>query len=73
VRDDGKPAHIGETLPAKMAAGNPEGSPSDPLTTDPKGDGVSRFGKSENLCDMQYAGPHSSKWHLRYLGLAGKG
>ena len=38
VRSEGKPAHIGETLPAKVAAGNPEGSPSDPLTTDPKGE-----------------------------------
>jgi hypothetical protein len=32
------PAHIGEALPANVAAGNPEGSPSDPVTTDPKGE-----------------------------------
>ena len=32
------PAHIGEALPAYLAAGNPEGSPSDPVTTDPKGE-----------------------------------
>jgi LAGLIDADG endonuclease len=38
ARDGREPAHIGETLPAKVAAGNPEGSPSDPLTTDPKGE-----------------------------------
>ena len=31
------PAHIGEALPPK-AKGNPEGSPSDPVTTDPKGE-----------------------------------
>ncbi len=31
------PAHIGETL-LPSAVGNPEGSPSDPLTTDPKGE-----------------------------------
>jgi hypothetical protein len=33
-----EPAHIGETLPVRVTAGNPEGSPSDPLTTDPKGE-----------------------------------
>ena len=38
ARDGREPAHIGETLPATVAAGNPEGSPSDPLTTDPKGE-----------------------------------
>ena len=38
ARDGREPAHIGETLPALMAAGDPEGSPSDPLTTDPKGE-----------------------------------
>ena len=38
ARDGREPAHIGETLPANVAAGNPEGSPSDPLTTDPKGE-----------------------------------
>jgi hypothetical protein len=31
------PAHIGEALPP-LAKGNPEGSPSDPVTTDPKGE-----------------------------------
>jgi hypothetical protein len=31
------PAHIGEALPP-IAKGNPEGSPSDPVTTDPKGE-----------------------------------
>jgi hypothetical protein len=37
ARDGREPAHIGETrLP--LAAGDPEGSPSDPLTTDPKGE-----------------------------------
>ena len=38
VRSDREPAHIGEALPAHVAAGNPEGSPSDPVTTDPKGE-----------------------------------
>ncbi len=37
ARDDREPAHIGETL-LPLAEGNPEGSPSDPLTTDPKGE-----------------------------------
>jgi hypothetical protein len=37
VRDGREPAHIGETL-LPAAVGNPEGSPSDPLTTDPKGE-----------------------------------
>ena len=37
VRGGREPAHIGETLLSK-AEGNPEGSPSDPLTTDPKGE-----------------------------------
>jgi hypothetical protein len=31
------PAHIGEALPP-LAKGNPEGSPSDPVATDPKGE-----------------------------------
>jgi hypothetical protein len=31
------PAHIGETL-SPCAEGDPEGSPSDPVTTDPKGE-----------------------------------
>ena len=38
VRGGREPAHIGEALPASTAAGNPEGSPSDPVTTDPKGE-----------------------------------
>ena len=38
MRGGREPAHIGETLPAVKAAGDPEGSPSDPLTTDPKGE-----------------------------------
>jgi hypothetical protein len=38
VRSGRVPAHIGETLPADVAAGNPEGSLRDPLTTDPKGE-----------------------------------
>ena len=38
VRSDREPAHFGEALPAVVAAGNPEGSPSDPVTTDPKGE-----------------------------------
>ena len=38
VRSGRVPAHIGEALPANVAAGNPEGSPSDPVTTDPKGE-----------------------------------
>jgi LAGLIDADG endonuclease len=37
VRDGRKPAHIGEAL-LPSAVGNPEGSPSDPVTTDPKGE-----------------------------------
>ena len=38
ARSGREPAHIGEALPATPAAGNPEGSPSDPVTTDPKGE-----------------------------------
>jgi LAGLIDADG endonuclease len=38
ARDGREPAHIGETLTARVAAGDPEGSPRDPLTTDPKGE-----------------------------------
>jgi hypothetical protein len=38
ARGGREPAHIGEALPAVTAAGNPEGSPSDPVTTDPKGE-----------------------------------
>ena len=37
VRSGRAPAHIGEALPTSVA-GNPEGSPSDPVTTDPKGE-----------------------------------
>lgn len=53
------PAHIGEALPP-LAKGNPEGSPSDPVTTDPKGEaGRGRF--AADGCDLQYAGPHHDK------------
>ena len=38
ARGGREPAHIGETLLPTLAKGNPEGSPSDPLTTDPKGE-----------------------------------
>jgi hypothetical protein len=38
VRGGREPAHIGETLLSISTKGNPEGSPSDPLTTDPKGE-----------------------------------
>jgi LAGLIDADG endonuclease len=42
------PAHIGEALPvADAMAGNPEGSPSDPVTTDPKGE-ARRIGAAGN-------------------------
>jgi hypothetical protein len=37
ARSDRVPAHIGEALPP-LAKGDPEGSPSDPVTTDPKGE-----------------------------------
>ena len=37
ARGDVQPAHIGEALLASPE-GNPEGSPSDPVTTDPKGE-----------------------------------
>jgi hypothetical protein len=37
ARADSKPAHIGEAFLAKPD-GDPEGSPSDPVTTDPKGE-----------------------------------
>jgi len=37
ARSGRAPAHIGEALPP-LAKGNPEGSPSDPVTTDPKGE-----------------------------------
>ena len=37
ARDGRVPAHIGEAL-LPLAAGDPEGSPSDPVTTDPKGE-----------------------------------
>jgi hypothetical protein len=46
VRGDREPAHIGETL-LPSAVGNPEGSPSDPLTTDPKGEACHRPGSPE--------------------------
>jgi LAGLIDADG endonuclease len=38
ARDGREPAHIGETLLPVRTEGDPEGSPSDPLTTDPKGE-----------------------------------
>ena len=38
ARGDENPAHIGEAFLSKLANGNPEGSPSDPVTTDPKGE-----------------------------------
>ena len=38
MRGDREPAHIGETLLSTLTKGNLEGSPSDPLTTDPKGE-----------------------------------
>ena len=38
VRDIETPAHIGETLLNICSKGNPEGSPRDPVTTDPKGE-----------------------------------
>jgi LAGLIDADG endonuclease len=41
VRSHRRPAHIGEAFLAQPD-GNPEGSPSDPVTTDPKGEVVSR-------------------------------
>lgn len=37
VKGDREPAHIGESL-LFLAEGDPEGSPSDPVTTDPKGE-----------------------------------
>ncbi len=37
MRGDREPAHIGEAL-LPLAEGDPEGSPRDPLTTDPKGE-----------------------------------
>jgi LAGLIDADG endonuclease len=37
ARADSKPAHIGEAFLA-LPDGDPEGSPSDPVTTDPKGE-----------------------------------
>jgi LAGLIDADG endonuclease len=49
ARNGRVPAHIGEALPAKVAAGNPEGSPSDPLTTDPKGEAGRIAAKAANL------------------------
>jgi hypothetical protein len=57
VRGGREPAHIGEALPARVAAGNPEGSPSDPVTTDPKGEARRRTVRGASQCDVQYAGP----------------
>src|SRR3984893_15009918 len=53
VRGGREPAHIGETLPAKVAAGNPEGSPSDPLTTDPKGEAHDASEKNPKIYVMR--------------------
>jgi len=47
VRSGRELAHIGEALPADLAAGNPEGSPSDPVTTDPKGEA----GRADAICN----------------------
>jgi hypothetical protein len=58
ARGGREPAHIGETLTANVAAGDPEGSPRDPLTTDPKGEACRNPDCSGNLGGMQYAGPH---------------
>ena len=52
-----EPAHIGEALPAVVAAGNPEGSPSDPVTTDPKGEVGRTVAPATNLRGSQHAGP----------------
>jgi hypothetical protein len=57
ARDGREPAHIGETLPAKVAAGNPEGSPrkfsSDPVTTDPKGEACHTSEKNPKIYVMR--------------------
>ena len=45
MRGGREPAHIGEAL-LPLAKGNPEGSPSDPLTTDPKGEALRTPGKT---------------------------
>ena len=52
VRSDRVPAHIGEALPP-LAKGNPEGSPSDPVTTDPKGEAgrVAALRQKEATCN----------------------
>ena len=54
------PAHIGEALPTSVA-GNPEGSPSDPVTTDPKGEAGRVAASVRRRSDLQYAGPHHDK------------
>jgi hypothetical protein len=54
------PAHIGEALPTSVA-GNPEGSPSDPVTTDPKGEAGRDAASARRRSDLQYAGPHHDK------------
>jgi hypothetical protein len=54
------PAHIGEALPTSVA-GNPEGSPSDPVTTDPKGEAGRDAASTRRWSDLQYAGPHHDK------------
>ena len=59
------PAHIGEALPTSVA-GNPEGSPgalcpSDPVTTDPKGEADRAAALAWRRSDPQHAGPHQDK------------
>jgi LAGLIDADG endonuclease len=54
------PAHIGEALPTSVA-GNPEGSPSDPVTTDPKGEAGREAAMVRRRSDLQYAGSHQDR------------
>ena len=60
VKSGRAPAHIGEALPTSVA-GNPEGSPSDPVTTDPKGEAGREAASPRRRSDLQYAGPHQDK------------
>jgi hypothetical protein len=60
VRNGRVPAHIGEALPTSVA-GNPEGSPSDPVTTDPKGEAGRTAAVARIRSDLQDAGPHQDK------------
>jgi hypothetical protein len=43
--------------PWRQPAGNPEGSPSDPVTTDPKGEVGRTVAQATNLRGLQHAGP----------------